>query len=84
MMPGGRVRSFRASSFWIIQLISRSSLVFKNKPKIIGHYSTAGEKEGYGNFKEYFDYAKKNLKTKENLELIQNTVEKLRNRFIVQ
>ncbi|MBE7074871.1 MAG: HIT domain-containing protein [Clostridiales bacterium] len=36
---------------------------------------------GTGYIKEYFDYAKKNLKNKENLELINNTVEKLRQKF---
>ena len=38
------------------------TIVFKNKPKIIGAYSVAGEKEGFGNFKEYFDYVLKDDK----------------------
>lgn len=31
------------------------TIFFKNYPKIIGHYSIVGQKEGDGNFKEYFD-----------------------------
>lgn len=38
------------------------TITFKNKPKIIGEYSVAGEKEGFGNFKEYFDYVLKDDK----------------------
>ena len=32
------------------------TVLFKNKPKIIGNYSIVGPKEGKGPFKEYFDY----------------------------
>ena len=42
--------------------VGNQTIVFKNKPKIIGSYSVAGEKEGYGNFKEYFDYVLKDDK----------------------
>ena len=33
---------------------NRSTLFFKNKPMIIGNYSTVGSKEGHGNFSKYF------------------------------
>lgn len=58
------------------------TIVFKNKPKIIGHYSTAGEKEGYGNFKEYFDYVLKDDKFGEDTfekaerKIVQHTITK--------
>lgn len=42
--------------------VGNQTIVFKNKPKIIGHYTVAGQKEGYGNFKEYFDYILKDDK----------------------
>ncbi len=42
--------------------IGCQTITFKNKPKIIGEYSVAGQKEGYGNFKEYFDYVLKDDK----------------------
>ncbi len=32
------------------------TVIFKNKPVIIGSYSIVGPKEGQGNFKNYFDY----------------------------
>ncbi|MBR4745212.1 MAG: stage V sporulation protein AD [Clostridia bacterium] len=33
---------------------NRSTLFFKNRPMIIGNYSTVGSKEGHGNFSKYF------------------------------
>lgn len=36
--------------------INRQTVIFKNKPKIIGHYSLVGPLEGAGPMKEYFDY----------------------------
>lgn len=36
------------------------TIIFSNKPKIIGNYSIVGEKEGNGNLKDYFDYILKN------------------------
>ena len=36
------------------------TIVLKNQPKIIGHYSIVGPKEGKGNFGEFFDYVMKN------------------------
>ena len=36
--------------------LGKQTICFTNKPKIIGNYSIVGEKEGCGNFKEYFDY----------------------------
>ena len=38
------------------------TIVFKSKPRIVGCYTTAGEKEGYGNFGKYFDYVLKDDK----------------------
>lgn len=32
------------------------TIVFSNKPRIVGNYSIVGKKEGCGPFKEYFDY----------------------------
>ncbi len=32
------------------------TILFTNKPKIIGNYSIVGQKEGHGNLKDYFDY----------------------------
>ena len=40
--------------------MGRQTISFQNAPKIIGNYSIVGEKEGHGNFKEYFDYIMKN------------------------
>ena len=52
--------------------MGRQTISFQNAPKIIGNYSIVGEKEGHGNFKEYFDYIMKNdlfgEKTFENAE----------------
>lgn len=52
--------------------MGRQTISFQNAPKIIGNYSIVGEKEGHGNFKEYFDYIVKNdlfgEKTFENAE----------------
>ena len=36
--------------------LGKQTICFTNKPKIIGNYSIVGEKEGCGNFKDYFDY----------------------------
>ncbi len=36
--------------------IGKQTIKFNSKPKIISNYSIVGEKEGNGNFKEYFDY----------------------------
>lgn len=58
------------------------TIVFKNKPKIIGHYTVAGEKEGCGNFKEYFDYILKDDKFGEDTfekaerKIVQHTITK--------
>lgn len=38
------------------------TIVFKSKPRLVGCYTTAGEKEGYGNFGKYFDYVLKDDK----------------------
>ena len=38
------------------ELIGKQTVIFKNKPSIIGFYSLVGEKEGNGNFAEYFDH----------------------------
>ena len=38
---------------------ARRTIVFKNKPVIIGSYSIVGPKEGKGNFASYFDYIMK-------------------------
>ena len=35
--------------------LGKQTIVFTNKPKVIGNYSVAGQKEGFGNFKEFFD-----------------------------
>lgn len=42
--------------------IGKQTLQFKNKPRIVSNYSIVGEKEGNGNFKEYFDYILKDDK----------------------
>ena len=36
--------------------IGRSTVIFKNKPRIESFYSTVGQKEGKGPFKNYFDH----------------------------
>ena len=36
--------------------IGESTVIFKNKPKIISSYSVVGKKEGEGPFKDYFDH----------------------------
>lgn len=36
--------------------IGEQTIEFTNKPKIIGNYSIVGEKEGNGNFHDYYDY----------------------------
>ena len=38
---------------------ARRTIVFNNKPVIIGSYSIVGPKEGQGNFASYFDYIMK-------------------------
>ena len=35
--------------------IGRSTVVFKNKPRIESFYSIVGKKEGEGPFRKYFD-----------------------------
>ena len=40
--------------------LGEQTIVFNNKPSIIGNYSIVGEKEGNGNLKEYFHYILKN------------------------
>lgn len=39
--------------------IGDQTIIFKNKPKIIGHYSIVGEKEGNGPFKDYYHHIMK-------------------------
>ncbi len=39
---------------------SKQTIIFKNKPRIIGNYALVGKKEGEGNFKNYFDHILKN------------------------
>lgn len=52
--------------------MGKQTICFQNAPKIIGNYSIVGQKEGNGNFKDYFDYIVKNdlfgEKTFENAE----------------
>ena len=36
--------------------IGKQTIQFANAPRIIGSYSIVGEKEGCGNFKDFFDY----------------------------
>ena len=52
--------------------LGKQTIEFTNRPKIIGNYTIVGEKEGNGNFKEYYDYILKNdtfgEKTFENAE----------------
>lgn len=40
--------------------IGKQTLIFKNKPKIIGNYAIVGKKEGEGPFGKYFDYILEN------------------------
>ena len=40
----------------MINKLGDQTIVFNNGPKIIGNYSIVGEKEGHGNFKDYYDY----------------------------
>lgn len=40
--------------------MGEQTICFQNSPKIIGNYSIVGEKEGCGQFREYFDYILKN------------------------
>jgi len=35
---------------------SKQTIIFKNKPRIVGNYALVGKKEGEGNFKDYFDH----------------------------
>ncbi len=42
--------------------VGKQTVVFTNKPMIVGNYSVVGEKEGNGNFKEYFHYILKDDK----------------------
>ena len=37
----------------------RRTVIFKNKPVVIGSYSIVGPKEGKGNFGAYFNYVMK-------------------------
>lgn len=39
--------------------LGRQTIQFTNPAKIIGNYAIVGEKEGNGNFKDYFDYVLK-------------------------
>lgn len=39
--------------------VGNQTIEFTNKPKIISNYSIVGEKEGNGNFGDYFDYVLK-------------------------
>lgn len=43
----------------MIKEAKNQTIVFKNKPRIIGNYSIAGPKEGKGPFGEMFDYVMK-------------------------
>ncbi len=42
--------------------IGKQTIKFSARPQIISNYTVVGQKEGYGNFKEYFDYILKNDK----------------------
>lgn len=42
------------------KLKKHQTIIFKNPPKIIGHYAIVGPKEGQGTFKDYFDYIMQN------------------------
>lgn len=39
--------------------VGDQTIIFNNKPKIIGHYSIVGEKEGNGPFKDYYHHIMK-------------------------
>ncbi len=60
--------------------LGKQTIAFTNTAKIIGNYSIVGEKEGNGNFKEYYDYILKDdtfgEKTYENAErkLIEHSI----------
>ena len=41
---------------------NKQTIIFKNRPKIKGYYSIVGQKEGAGNFGQYFHYIMKNDK----------------------
>lgn len=43
-----------------MQNFQSQTIIFKNKPHIIGNYSIVGPKEGLGSLKNYFDYIMKN------------------------
>ena len=43
----------------MIKEAKNQTIVFKNKPRIIGNYSIAGPKEGKGPFGKMFDYVMK-------------------------
>lgn len=47
-------------------MASKQTIIFKNPPRIIGHYSLVGKKEGEGAFKKYFHHILKNDKFGEN------------------
>ncbi len=40
--------------------LGKQTILFENKPNIIGNFSIVGQKEGNGNFKDFFDYILKN------------------------
>lgn len=42
--------------------MANQTIFFKNKPAVIGYYSIAGNIEGKGNFKDYYDYIMKDDK----------------------
>ncbi len=42
--------------------IGKQTIKFSSRPKIISNYAIVGQKEGNGNFKEYFDYILKDDK----------------------
>lgn len=60
--------------------LGSQTITFENKPKVIGNYTVAGQKEGFGNFKEFFDYVleddKFGEKTFEKAErkIVENTI----------
>ena len=41
---------------------NHQTIIFKNRPKVKGFYSIVGQKEGQGNFGQYFDYVMKHDK----------------------
>ena len=46
-------------------MYTNQTVIFKNKPVIIGSYSIVGPKEGKGNFGPYFNYIMKVSKSKD-------------------